>query len=184
MIREARPGFPVSPFAMPMPQFGAPFPSFETGVPAIPALPPLSTEDDARSVLTAPSAFYFLEHAGGLSGSEIAPSHELLPKQATPTKIWHRRPERSEWRDLRFPTLCRPPFRFRCPSLTRHCFRPSRQECRSSHRCRHLSNEDDARAALTDTSRFYFLDGGGLVHFNPSSDGCDRWRPETSAESV
>ena len=26
-----------------------------------------------------------------------------------------------------------------------------------------LSNEDDARAALTDTSRFYFLDGGGLL---------------------
>ena len=26
-----------------------------------------------------------------------------------------------------------------------------------------LSNEDDARAALTDTSRFYFLDGGGLA---------------------
>jgi cysteine desulfurase/selenocysteine lyase len=87
--RSGAAGLPVSPFAMPMPQFGATFPGFETGVPAIPALPPLRTGDDAGSLPVDSSAFYFLEHA---RGSEIAP----------------------------------------------------------------------ARPALTDTSRFYFLDGAGL----------------------
>jgi cysteine desulfurase/selenocysteine lyase len=86
-----------SPFAMPMPQFGATFPSFETGVPAIPALPPLRTGDEARSLPTDSSAFYFLEHAGGPRGTEIA----------------------------------------------------------------------GGRPALADTSRFYFLDGGGL-HATPA----------------
>ncbi|HXP08059.1 MAG TPA: hypothetical protein VN828_06155, partial [Acidobacteriaceae bacterium] len=72
-------GFAASPFALPMPEFGASFPSFETGVPAIPALPPMFTENDARSVLTVPSAFYFLEHAGGLGGSEMAPKQASAP---------------------------------------------------------------------------------------------------------
>jgi len=90
-------GFPVSPFAMPMPQFGAAFPSFETGVPA---LPPLRTGDEAGSLPTDSSAFYFLEHAGGPRGTEIAP----------------------------------------------------------------------ARPALADTSRFYFLDGGGLNATQSATD--------------
>ena len=51
--RSAGAGLPVSPFALPMPEFGAPFPSFEAGVPVLPPLPPLRTEDDARSALTA-----------------------------------------------------------------------------------------------------------------------------------
>src|SRR6266851_251601 len=65
--RSAGAGLPVSPFALPMPEFGAPFPSFETGVPVLPPLPPLRTEDDARSALTATSPFYFLENAGALN---------------------------------------------------------------------------------------------------------------------
>jgi cysteine desulfurase / selenocysteine lyase len=71
--------FPVSPFAMPMPQFGATFPSFESGVPAIPALPPMRTGADAGSMPTDSSAFYFLEHAGGPRGPEMAPARASLP---------------------------------------------------------------------------------------------------------
>ena len=144
--RSAAPGFPVSPFAMPMPQFGAPFPSFETGVPAIPALPPLSTEDDARSVLTAPSAFYFLEHVGGLGGAEIAPSHELLPKEGIAPK-----------------QASASPFSLRMPEFDQALFPSFEAGVPKLPPLPPLSNEDDARAALTDTSRFYFLDGGGLV---------------------
>jgi cysteine desulfurase / selenocysteine lyase len=164
--RSAAAGFPVSPFAMPMPQFGAPFPSFETGVPAIPALPPLSTEDDARSVLTAPSAFYFLEHAGALDGSEIAPAPELLPKQATPTTTnLSSRPERSGVeRPAVFPhSMSTSPFSLPMPEFDQALFPSFEAGVPKLPPLPPLSNEDDARAALTDASRFYFLDGGGLV---------------------
>ena len=150
--RSAAAGFPVSPFAMPMPQFGAPFPSFETGVPAIPALPPLSTEDDARSVLTAPSEFYFLEHAGGLDGSEILPAHELLPKQANVPKEGIAPKQASA-----------SPFSLPMPEFDQALFPSFEAGVPKLPPLPPLSNEDDARAALTDTSRFYFLDGGGLV---------------------
>jgi cysteine desulfurase/selenocysteine lyase len=140
--RSATAGFPVSPFAMPMPQFGAPFPSFETGVPAIPALPPLSTEDDARSVLTAPSAFYSLEHA---------------------TTNLSSRPERSGVEGPAvFPPSMASPFSLPMPEFDQALF-PSFEAGVPKLPQLPLSNEDDARAALTDTSRFYFLDGGGLV---------------------
>src|ERR1700758_4147579 len=65
--RSTGAGLPVSPFAMPMPEFGAAFPSFEAGVPALPPLSPLLTETDAKSALTTASPFYFLENAGGLN---------------------------------------------------------------------------------------------------------------------
>ncbi len=157
-------GFPVSPFAMPMPQFGAPFPSSETGVPAIPALPPLRTENDARSVLTAPSAFYFLEHAGGLSGSEIVPTHELLPKQATPTTNLSSRPERSGVEGPAvFPHSMPSPFSLPMPEFDQALFPSFEAGVPKLPPLPPLSNEDEARAALTDTSRFYFLDGGGLA---------------------
>ncbi|MGC2404063.1 MAG: family 2A encapsulin nanocompartment cargo protein cysteine desulfurase, partial [Acidobacteriaceae bacterium] len=67
--RSAATPVSVSPFAMPMPEFGASFPSFEAGMPSLPAFAPLRTEDEARAVLTATSPFYFLQHAGGLEGS-------------------------------------------------------------------------------------------------------------------
>ena len=199
--RSAAAGFPVSPFAMPMPQFGAPFPSFETGVPAIPALPPLSTEDDARSVLTAPSAFYFLEHAGGLGGAEIAPAPGLLPKQATPTTNLSSRPDpdflpgvsgndhvsafpakKGAWSSATppsstgntgkrsgvegpavFPHSMASPFSLPMPEFDQALFPSFEAGVPKLPPQPPLSNEDDARAALTDTSRFYFLDGGGLV---------------------
>jgi cysteine desulfurase / selenocysteine lyase len=150
--RSAAAGVPVSPFAMPMPQFGAAFPSFESGVPAIPALPPFNTEDDARSVLAAPSAFYFLEHAGGLGGSEIAPAHELLPNQATTPKEGIAPKQASA-----------SPFSLPMPEFDRALFPSFEAGVPKLPPLPSLSSEDDARAALTDTSRFYFLDGGGLV---------------------
>jgi cysteine desulfurase/selenocysteine lyase len=131
----------LSPFAMPMPEFGATSPSFETGVPAIPPLPPLSTEDDARSVLTAPSAFYFLENATtNLSSSR--------PDVEGPAS---------------FPNSMASPFSLPMPEFDQALFPSFEAGVPKLPPFPPLSNEDDARAALTDTSRFYFLDGGGLV---------------------
>ncbi len=80
--RSAAAGLPVSPFSMTMPEFGAAFPSFEAGLPAIPPLPPLRTEDDAKSALTTASPFYFLEHARGLNGSGLAPALSSAARRA------------------------------------------------------------------------------------------------------
>jgi cysteine desulfurase/selenocysteine lyase len=55
----------MSPFSLPLPSFDAMFPSFESGIPAIPLLPVLPTEDAAKAALTTASSFYFLENAGG-----------------------------------------------------------------------------------------------------------------------
>jgi len=216
--RSAAAGFPVSPFALPMPAFGAAFPSFETGVPAIPALPPLRSEDDARSVLTAPSAFYFLEHAGGLSGSEFAPGQEMLPKQgiapaqemlpkqgiapkqaAVSTNL-SSRPDpdflpgvsgndlvsafpakKGAWSSAAppsatgntgersgvegpavFPNSVPSPFSLPMPEFDQAWFPSFDAGVPKLPPLPPLRDEDDARAALTDTSRFYFLDGGGL----------------------
>jgi cysteine desulfurase / selenocysteine lyase len=63
--RSATAAIPLSPFSLPMPEFGASlFPSFAAGVPKLPALPPLRNENDARAALTEPSRFYFLEDSG------------------------------------------------------------------------------------------------------------------------
>jgi cysteine desulfurase / selenocysteine lyase len=157
-------GFPASPFAMPMPEFGAPFPSFETGVPAIPALPPMFTESDARSVLTAPSAFYFLEHAGGLGGSEMAPK-----QTSAPTDLSSSRPVLGPERNAVegpavFPhSMPASPFSLPMPEFDQALFPSFDASVPKLPPLAPLSNENDARAALTDTSRFYFLDAGGLV---------------------
>jgi cysteine desulfurase / selenocysteine lyase len=158
-------GVPVSPFAMPMPEFGASFPSFETGVPAIPALPPLRTEDDARSVLTAPSALYFLEHAGGLDGSEIALQQEMLPKQGIAPKQATALTNLSSRPDPNFLSgldSVLSPFSLPMPEFDQALFPSFEAGVPKLPPLPPLRNEGDARAALTDTSRFYFLDGGGL----------------------
>jgi hypothetical protein len=43
-------------------------------------LPPLRTEDDAKSALTTASPFYFLENAGGLNKSGAAPAAGTFPE--------------------------------------------------------------------------------------------------------
>jgi cysteine desulfurase/selenocysteine lyase len=166
--RSAAAGFPVSPFAMPMPQFGATFPSFETGIPAIPALPPLRTGDDAGSLPTDSSIFYFLEHAGGLRGSETAPKPEMLstqgiaPKQAKASPNLSSRPERSAVEGPAvFPNSLPSPFSIPVPEFDQ-AFASFEAAVPSLAPLPPLRNEDDARAVLTESSRFYFLDGGGL----------------------
>ena len=111
---------PLSPFSLPMPQFGATFPSFEAGVPALPPLPPLRTEDDARSALTTTSPFYFLENAGGLNGSAMAPTRATFPAELSSRPVSTVSPK---------PRFRHPPSRFQCRSSMKHCFRLSKQQC-------------------------------------------------------
>ena len=130
--RSATAGFPVSPFSLPMPEFGALFPSFEAGVPALPPLPPLRTEDDARSALTTGSPFYFLENAGGLSGSAWPPQNCIPTRACVDGSAVHPVAQSP------FPP---PPSRCPCRSLTRHCFRPSTQVCPRSPPCRRYATK-------------------------------------------
>jgi cysteine desulfurase/selenocysteine lyase len=68
---------PSSPFSLPMPEFDrALFPSFEEGVPKLAPLPPLRNENDARTALTDPSSFYFLDERSLLEMS--APQADAL----------------------------------------------------------------------------------------------------------
>ena len=63
------PGFDslVSPFSLPLPKVEDVFPSFDSGLPAIPPLPPLANDKTALAALTSPSSYYFLADAGLLS---------------------------------------------------------------------------------------------------------------------
>jgi cysteine desulfurase / selenocysteine lyase len=151
--RTAGAGLPVSPFALPMPEFGAPFPSFEAGVPVIPPLPPLRTEDDAKSALSTTSPFYFLENAGGLNGSGIAPA--ALPSVAATIPQY----------DPRSAAAVMPssPFSMPMPEFDRALFPSFDEGVPKLAPLPPLRNENDARAALTDPSSFYFLDERSLL---------------------
>jgi cysteine desulfurase/selenocysteine lyase len=154
--RSATAALPVSPFSRPMPEFGASFPSFESGVPVLPPLPPLRTEDDARSALTATSPFYFLEHAGGLNGSTMAPTELSF------------RPERSLVEGpavypMAAAAIPSSPFSVPMPEFDQALFPSFEAGVPKLAPLPPLRNENDARAALTESSRFYFLDGGGLL---------------------
>jgi len=143
---------PVSPFSLPMPEFGAAFPAFEAGVPALPPLAPLRSEDDAKSALTTASPFYFLENAGGMSAPVAAPATasqaaapavgllQVDPRSAAVSPFSLPMPE--------FDSALFPSFEAGVPKLA-----PLPP----------LRNEDDARAVLTDSSPFYFLDNSGLA---------------------
>jgi len=160
--RSGAAGFPVSPFAMPMPQFGATFPSFETGVPAIPALPPLRTGDDAGSLPTDSSAFYFLEHAGGLRGSDIAPKQAKASPNLSSSRPLVEGPESSAVEGPAvFPNSLPSPFSIPVPEFDQ-AFPSFEAPVPSLAPLPPLRNEDDARAVLTESSQFYFLDGAGL----------------------
>jgi cysteine desulfurase/selenocysteine lyase len=151
--RNAGAVLPVSPFAMPMPEFGAPFPSFEAGVPALPPLAPLLTEDAARSALTTTSPFYFLEHAGGLNGSGMSP----MAGSSAVTDV-------SRY-DLRSTAAVMPssPFSLPMPEFDRALFPSFEEGVPKLAPLPPLRNENDARAALTDPSSFYFLDERSLI---------------------
>src|SRR3984957_18673899 len=137
----------VSPFSVPMPQFGATSPSFETSVPGLPPFPPLLTEDDAKSALTATSPYYFLEHAGGLSGSG------MVPKEVSS------RPERSVVEGPAVSSaLPLSPFSLPMPEFDQALFPSFAAGVPELAPLSPLLNENDARAALTEPSSFYFLD--------------------------
>jgi cysteine desulfurase / selenocysteine lyase len=137
----------LSPFSVPMPQFGATSPSFETSVPGLPPFSPLLTEDDAKSALTATSPFYFLEHAGGLSGSGMAP------------KEVSSRPERSAVEGPAVSSaLPLSPFSLPMPEFDQALFPSFAAGVPELAPLSPLLNESDARAALTEPSSFYFLD--------------------------
>ncbi len=143
---EARRGLPVSPFSLPMPEFGATFPSFEAGVPVLPPLPPLRTEDDARSALDDNLSVL-------LSGECRRPQPSVAWRPPTP---W-----RQQKSDLLFTAAPR-----NCALFAPDAgVRPGavsllRSGSAQAFPLPPLLNENDARAALTDSSSFYFLERG------------------------
>jgi len=56
-----------SPFSMPLPEFGAAFPHFESPMPGIPELPPLASPDATPYLQAGASQLYFMKHAGAMS---------------------------------------------------------------------------------------------------------------------
>ena len=151
--RSTGAGLPVSPFATPMPEFGAPFPSFETGVPVLPPLSPLLTEDAAKSALTATAPFYFLEHAGGLNGSGMSP----VVGPSAVASVSQYDPRGSA------PVMPSSPFSLPMPGFDRALFPSFEEGVPELPPLPPLRNENDARAALTDPSSFYFLDERSLM---------------------
>jgi cysteine desulfurase / selenocysteine lyase len=143
--RSAAAALPVSPFALPMPAFSAAFPSFQSGVPSLPPLPPLRTEDDAKSALTTASPFYFLEYAGALSG--VASMPDAMP-DAVPA--------------MSQPAASMSPFSLPVPAFDNALFPSFQSGVPPLAPLPGLLNEDDARAALTESSPLYFLKDGGL----------------------
>jgi cysteine desulfurase/selenocysteine lyase len=135
-----------------LPEFGAPLPGMPAipaaipvppALPLIPALPPLRTEDDARSVLTATSPFYFLEYAGGLSGSGL-PADPTVGSAVLPQS----------------------PFSLPMPDFDQALFPSFEVGVPKLAPLPPLRNEEDAQAALADTSRFYFLEDPAVDDLN------------------
>ena len=171
MTHEAQPQrFPASPFSLPLPELDdALFPSFAAGVPVLPPLAPLRTEDDAKSALTTASPFYFLDDAGALNGpARLLRLHfprELLLFPSLRHRPGLRRECRSRIRKAPPPSLL---FRNLCRSSTARCFPPSTARRIAAGvptlpPLPPLLNENDAKAVLTGPSSLYFLDDGGLL---------------------
>ena len=75
-----------SPFGLPLPAFETGFPTFGVAVPAIPPLPGLLSENEARQAIELSSPFYFLQHAGALSG-ELPGTESTAGKQGSQAGI-------------------------------------------------------------------------------------------------
>jgi cysteine desulfurase / selenocysteine lyase len=156
--RSATAAFPSSPFSLPLPELDdALFPSFATGLPALPPLPPLRTEDDAKSALTTASPFYFLDGAGALNGISTAP-----------TNLSSERPVRaSRGSDVEGPAVASlpatSPFSQPMPEFDRALFPSFATGVPTLPPLPPLLNENDAKALLTGPSSLYFLDDGGLL---------------------
>jgi cysteine desulfurase / selenocysteine lyase len=141
----------VSPFSLPMPEFGATFPAFGAGVPSLPPLAPLLSEDDAESALTSASPFYFLENAGGMSTPVAAPASQAAAAPAVGLL-------QVDPRSAAFS-----PFSLPMPEFDAALFPSFEAGVPRLPALPPLRNESDARAALTDSSSFYFLDDSGLA---------------------
>jgi cysteine desulfurase / selenocysteine lyase len=154
--RSATAAFTSSPFSLPLPELDdALFPSFAAaGVPALPPLAPLRTEDDAKSALTTASPFYFLDGAGALNGiSTNGPATELSS-----------RPERSVVEGPAVASLpATSPFSQPMPEFDRALFPSFATGIPTLPPLPPLLNENDAKALLTGPSSLYFLDDGGLL---------------------
>jgi cysteine desulfurase/selenocysteine lyase len=138
----------VSPFSLPMPEFGASFPSFGAGVPALPTIAPLLSEDDAKSALTTASPFYFLQNAGGMSTPVAAPAG--VPSAASVPAV--------DLLQVDPRSAAVSPFSLPMPEFDAALFPSFEAGVPKLAPLPPLRNEDDARAALTDSSSFYFLD--------------------------
>jgi cysteine desulfurase/selenocysteine lyase len=168
--QDPRSGSPAaSPFSLPMPEFDQSlFPSFAAGVPTLAPLPPLRGEDDARSALTASSPLYFLEHANGLSepaNPEALGTHAELSSMAHPAGLQAMTPggfQSSLQQDRRSHGTAASPFSMPMPEFDKALFPSFDQGVPAIPSLPPLRNEADAKTALTDSSSFYFLEGGGL----------------------
>jgi cysteine desulfurase / selenocysteine lyase len=138
----------VSPFSLPMPEFGASFPSFGAGVPALPTIAPLLSEDDAKSALTTASPFYFLQNAGGMSTPVAVPAGAPSTAAAPAVGLLQVDPR----------SAAVSPFSLPMPEFDAALFPSFEAGVPKLAPLPPLRNEDDARAALTDSSSFYFLD--------------------------
>jgi cysteine desulfurase / selenocysteine lyase len=147
--RSATAAFPASPFSLPLPELDdALFSSFSPGVPALPPLSPLRTEDDAKSALTTASPFYFMDGAGALNGISTAPT-DLSSRPEGPVVA-------------SVPTTTSP-FSSPMPEFDRALFPSFATGVPTLPPLPPLLNENDAKAVLTGPSSLYFLDDGGLL---------------------
>ncbi len=152
--------FPTSPFSLPLLELDdALFSSFAPGVPTLPPLAPLRTEDDAKSALTTASPFYFMDGAGALNGINTAPTNLSS------------RPERSGVEGPAVASVATTsPFSQPMPEFDRALFpyfhgAPGQVATGvpTLPPLPPLLNENDAKAVLTGPSSLYFLDDGGLL---------------------
>ncbi len=136
------------------------FRPLQPGVPALPPLAPLRTEDDAKSALTTASPFYFMDGAGALNGISTA-AHRIVSS----------RPERSVVEGPAVASVpATSPFSQPMPEFDRALF-PSFHGAPGQVATGvptlpplpPLLNENDAKAVLTGPSSLYFLDDGGLL---------------------
>ena len=170
--RSATAAFPSSPFSLPLPELDdALFPAFAAaGVPALPPLAPLRTEDDAKSALTTASPFYFMDGAGALNGISTAPATALptgisavsqpAVSPSVATRTLQQDPQSAatspfsqpipEFDRALFPSFHGAPGQVATGVPTLPPLPP-------------LLNENDAKALLTGPSSLYFLDDGGLL---------------------
>jgi cysteine desulfurase/selenocysteine lyase len=159
--RSATAAFPASPFSLPLPELDdALFSSFAPGVPALPPLSPLRTEDDAKSALTTASPFYFIDGAGALNGISTAPT-ELSSRPERPVPAG--RGSVAEGPAVHSVPAATSPFSQPMPEFDRALFPSFATGVPTLPPLPPLLNENDAKAVLTGPSSLYFLDDGGLL---------------------